>query len=130
MSILLDVPTEYLHLLHHLLPDRFYVDAAEAPVRRDLYQVGSPVAVRHHIVHILVKVQRIFAVGKVPLILVVKGKVEERLVEVKVVLASAVSTAAIRLSVIRLPIEVIICSFVFTGKDLNDRWNKCWHDTK
>lgn len=110
--------TETLHFLHHLLPHRFNVDAAEAPVRGDLYQVRSPVTVGHHIVYILVKVQDVPAVSKVPLVLVAIRKVEEGLLKVKVVMTMAVVTAAIRLSVFCLSISVIIVSLVFVGKDL------------
>lgn len=111
--------TQTLHLLHHLLPHRFNVDAAEAPVRGDLYQVRSPVAVGHHIVYILVKVQDVLAVGKVPLVLAAVRKVEEGLLKVKGVMAMAIVTAAVRLSVFCLPITVIIASLVFIGQDLS-----------
>lgn len=106
-------PTKALHLLHHLLPNRFNVDAAEAPVRGDLYQVRPPVAVGHHIVHILVKVQDVFAVSKVPLVLAAVREVEEGLLKVKGVMAVTVVTAAIWLSVLCLPITVVIASLVF-----------------
>lgn len=94
------------------------MDAAEAPVRGDLYQVRSPVAVGHHIVYILVKVQDVLAVSKVPLVLAAIRKVEEGLLKVKGVMAVAVVTAAIWLSVFCLPITVIIVSLVFVGQDL------------
>lgn len=95
------------------------MDAAEAPVRGDLYQVRPLVAVRHHVVDILIKVQYVLAVSKVSVVLAVEGKVEEGLVKVKAVMAVAVATAAIWLSVISLPITVIVVTFVFIGKDLD-----------
>ena len=101
------------------------MDAAEAPVGSDLYQVRSLVAVRHHLVDILVKVQRVLAVSKVPLVLAVKGKVEEGLIKIKAFLALTVATvAAVWLRVISLPITVVIGTFVFTGQDLDLGWNK------
>lgn len=96
------------------------MDAAEAPVGRDLYQVRSLVAVRHHLVDILVKVQRVLAVSKVPLVLAVKGKVEEGLIKIKAFLALTVATVAtVWLRVISLPITVVVGTFVFTGQDLD-----------
>lgn len=68
------------------------MDAAEAPVRGDLDQVWSLVAVGHHVVDILVKVQYVLAVSKVPVVLAVEGKVEEGLVEVKAVMAMTFQT--------------------------------------
>ena len=94
------------------------MDAAEAPVRGDLYQVWSLGAVRHHVIDILLKVQRVLAVSKVPMGLAVEGKVVEGLVEVKGVLVLTIATIAVWLGVISLPITVIIGTFVFTGKDL------------
>ena len=91
------------------------MDAAEAPVRGDLYQVRPLVAVRHHVVDVLVKVQRVLAVSKLSVVLAVEGEVEEGLVKVKVVVAMAVATAAIWLGVIGLPVTVIICTFFFAG---------------
>lgn len=95
------------------------MDAAEAPVRGDLYQVWSLVAVGHHVIDVLVKVQRVLAVSKVPVVLAVEGKVEEGLVEVKAVVALTVASAAVWLGVISLPVTVIVGSFVFTGQDLD-----------
>lgn len=89
------------------------MDAAEAPVRGDLYQVRSLVAVRHHVVDILVKVQYVLAVSKVSVVLAVEGKVEEGLVKVKAIMAVTVTAAAIWLSVICLPITVIVVTFIF-----------------
>lgn len=94
------------------------MDAAETPVRGDLYQVRPLVAVRHHVVDILVKVQCVLAVSKVSVVLVVEGKVKERLIKVKV-LAMSVVAITIWLGVISLPISVIIGTFVFTGQDLD-----------
>lgn len=94
------------------------MDAAEAPVRSDLYQVRPPVAVWHHVVDVLVKVQDVLAVGKVPLVLVVEGKVEEGLLKVKAVMVVAVATASVRMSVVSLPVTVEIATLVFIGQDL------------
>ncbi len=105
--------------MHHLLPDGLDVDAAEAPVRGDLYQVRPLVAVGHYIVDILVKVQYVFAVSKVSVVLAVKGEVEEGLIKVKAVMAMTVVTTAVRLSVISLPVTVIISPFVITGQYLD-----------
>lgn len=91
------------------------MDAAEAPVRGDLYQVWSLVAVRHHVVDILIKVQCVLAVSKVPVVLAVERKVEKGLVKVKVVVAVTVASTAIWLGVISLPITVIIETLVFIG---------------
>lgn len=95
------------------------MDAAEAPVRGDLYQVWSFVAVGHHVVDVLVEVQYVLAVCKVPVVLAVEGKVEEGLIKVKAVVAMTVATTAVWLSVISLPITVIIATFVFIGQDLD-----------
>lgn len=95
------------------------MDAAEAPVRGDLYQVWSFVAVGHHVVDVLVEVQYVLAVSEVSVVLAVEGKVEEGLIKVKVVLAVTVATAAVWLSVISLPITVIITTFVLVGQDLD-----------
>lgn len=103
------------------------MDTAEAPVRGDLDQVWSLVAVRHHVVDILVKVQYVLAVSKVPVVLAVEGEVEEGLVEVKAVVAMTIATAAIRLGVIGLPVTVIIGTFVFIGQDLDLGWNRYQH---
>lgn len=97
------------------------MDAAEAPVRGDLYQVWSLVAVRHHVIDILVEVQYVLAVSKIPVVLVVEGKVEEGLVEVKAVMAMTVATAAIWLGVISLSITVKTGPFVLIGQDLDLR---------
>lgn len=94
------------------------MDAAEAPVRGNLDQVRSSVAVGHHLVYILVEVQDVLAVSKVPLVPAAVGKVEEGLIKVKCVMAVAVVTAAIWLSVVCLPITVIIASLLFVGQDL------------
>lgn len=98
------------------------MDAAEAPVRGDLYQVRPPVAVRNHVVDILVKVQDVLAVSKVPLVLVVEGEVEEGLLKVKAVVVIAVATASVRMSVISLPVTIKIATLVFIGQDLD--WNR------
>lgn len=95
------------------------MDAAEAPVGGDLYQVWPLVAVGHHIIDILVKVQYVLAVSKVPVVLAVEGKIEEGLVKVEAVMAMTVATTAVWLSVISLPITVIIATFVFIGQDLD-----------
>lgn len=62
--------------------------------------------------------QDVLAVSKVPLVLAAVRKVEEGLLKVKGVMAMAVVTAAIRLSVFCLPITVIIAPLVFVGQDL------------
>lgn len=95
------------------------MDAAEAPVRGDLDQVWPLVAIGHHVVHILVEVQYVLAVSKVPVVLAVEGEVEERLIKVKAVLAVTVAATAVRLSVVSLPVAVVIGTFVFVGQDLD-----------
>lgn len=95
------------------------MDAAEAPVRGDLDQVRPLVAVGHHIVDVLVKVQYVLAVGKVPVVLAVEGEIEEGLVEVKAVVAMTIAAAAVRLGVISLPVAIEIGTFVFIGQDLD-----------
>lgn len=101
------------------------MDAAEAPVRGDLYQVRSLVAVWHHVVDILVEVQYVLAVSKVPVVLAVERKVEEGLVEVEAVMAMTIATAAIRLGVVCLAVTVIVGTFVLIGKDLDLRKSPC-----
>lgn len=97
------------------------MDAAEAPVRGDLDQVGPPVAVRHQLVDILVEVQREPAVAKISVGLAVEREVEEGFIEVEAVLALAVATAAVWLTVVRLPVAVVNGSFVLVGQDLDGR---------
>lgn len=89
------------------------MDAGEAPVGRDLYQVGSPVAVGHHVLHVLVEVQRVLVVREVPVVLAIEREVEQGLVEV--VVAMTVATAAIWLGVVGLPVTVITGTFVLAG---------------
>lgn len=113
--------TQSLHLLHHLLPDGLDVDAAEAPVGGDLDQVGPPEAAGHHLVDVLVKVQRVLAVGEVAAVLA-EGEAEEGPVEVKVaVVLAVVATVAVRLSVVRLSVAVIGGSLLLAGQDLMRR---------
>lgn len=100
------------------------MDAAEAPVGGDLYQVRPPVAVRHHLADVLVEVQRVLAVGEVPVVLGVEWEVEEGLVKVEVVLAMSVSAAAVSLGVIGLPVSVIVGTSVLAGQDLDCRPSK------
>lgn len=95
------------------------MDAAEAPVRGDLDQVWSLMAVRHHVFNILVEVQRVLAVSKVSVVLAIEGKVEEGLIKVKAVMAVSIMPAAVWLCVISLSIPVIIGTFVLIGKDLD-----------
>lgn len=90
------------------------MDAAEAPIRGDLDQVWPFEAVRHHIVDILIEVQCILAIGKVPTAFV-KREVEEILVKVKVVGAVSVVTMTIGLSVVSLTIAVIVCPLFLIG---------------
>lgn len=100
------------------------MDAAEAPVRGDLYQVWSLVAVRYHIVDILVKVQYVLAVSKVSVVLAVEGKIKEGFIEVKAVMAMTIATAAVWLGVVCLPITVIVGTFVIIGQDLQYQYGK------
>lgn len=95
------------------------MDAAEAPVRGDLYQIRPLVAFWHHVVHILVKVQRVLAVSKVPVVLAVEGKVEEGLIKVEAVVAMSIAVTAVWLGVIGLPVTVVIGALVLTGQDLD-----------
>ncbi len=85
------------------------MDAAEAPVWGDLDQVRPLEAVRHNFIDILVEVQRVLAVSKVPATLIVEGKVEERLIKVEVVMkvSETMMSASIRVSVICLSITII-----------------------
>lgn len=103
------------------------MDAAEAPVRGDLYQVRPLVAVGHHVVDILIKVQYVLAVSKVPVVLAVKRKVEEGLVEVKAVMAMTMAAAAVWLSVIGLSVTVIVGTFVLIRQDLDLGQDKYQH---
>lgn len=91
------------------------MDTAEAPVGGDFDQVRSFEAVRHHVIHILVEVQSVLAVGKLPVALIVEWEVEEGLVEVEVVVAVTVVTMTIRLGVISLAIPVIVGSLLLIG---------------
>lgn len=100
------------------------MDAAEAPVRGDLYQVGPSVAVGHQLVDVLVEVQRVPAVTKVSVGLAVEREVEEGFIKVEAVLAMAVATATVRLAVIHLPVVVVSGTFVLIGQDLDVRQNK------
>lgn len=97
------------------------MDAGEAPIGGDLYQVGPLVAVRNHVVDVVVEVKGVLVVAKVSLVLVVEREVKEGLIKVEVVMAMAIMTAAIRLGVISLPITVIVGPFIFTGQDLDWR---------
>lgn len=94
------------------------MDAAEAPVRGNLYKVRPLVAVRHHLVDILVKVQRVLAVSKVSVVFAVERKVEEGLVKVKTVVALAIATVAIWLGIVCLSVTVVVGTFILTGQDL------------
>lgn len=91
------------------------MDTAEAPVRGDLYQVWSLVAVRHNLIDILAKVQCVLAVSKVAIVLAVEGKIEEGFVEVKVVMAMSIASTTVWLGVISLSVSVVVHTFVFTG---------------
>lgn len=104
------------------------MDAAETPVRGDLYQVRPLVAVRHHVVDVLVKVQCVLAVSKVSVVLAVERKVKEGLIKVKAVVAMSVVAVTIWLGVISLPVSVIIGTSVFTGQDLDYNSNKYEYD--
>ena len=108
-------PTQGFQLQHNLFPDRFNVDTAETPVGCDFDQVRSLIAVRHHVIHILVEVQSVLAVGKLPVALIVEWEVEEGLVEVEVVVAVTIVTMTIRLGVISLAIPVIVGSLLLIG---------------
>ncbi len=88
------------------------MDAAETPVWGDLDQVRPLEAVRHNFIDILVEVQRVLAVSKVPATLVVEGKVEERLVKVEVVMKVSETMMSIRVSVICLSITIIAGSLL------------------
>lgn len=94
------------------------MDAAEAPVRGDLYQVRPPVAVRHHVVDVLVEVQDVLAVGKVALAAAVEREVEEGVLEVEAVVVIAVVAASVRVGVVRLAVTVEIAALVLVGQDL------------
>lgn len=84
------------------------MDTAEAPIRCYLDQVGSLKAVRHNIIHVLIEVKHVFAVNKVSTILGVEGKMEERLIKIKMVMKWMVAMMPIWLGVICLPITVIV----------------------
>lgn len=55
------------------------------------------------------------------MILAVKGKVEEGLVEVKAIVAMAIVSVAIWLSIIHLPVTVVIGTFFLIGQNLDLR---------
>lgn len=84
------------------------MDTTEAPIRCYLDQVGSFKAIRHNVIHVLIKVKHVFAVNKVSTILGVEGKMEECLIKIKMVMKWMVAMMPIRLSVICLPITVIV----------------------
>lgn len=88
------------------------MDAAEAPVRRDLYQVRPLEAVRHHVVDVLVEVQDVLVVGKVLLAVAVEREVEERLLKVEAVVLIGVVAATVRVGVVSLAIAVEMTALV------------------
>lgn len=90
------------------------MDAAKAPVGGNLDQVRPLEAVRHNFIDILVEMQRVLAVSKVPATLIVEGKVEERLVKVEVVMkvVETVMAATIRMSVVCLSIAIVAGSLL------------------
>lgn len=112
------IHTQRFQLLHALLPHRLNVDAAEAPIRCYLDQVGALKAVRHNVVNVLIKVKHVFAVSKVSAILGVEGEMEEGLVKIEMVMKGVVAMVPVCLSVIRLSITVIVRPLLLTGKDL------------
>lgn len=88
------------------------MDAAEAPVRCDLYQVRPLEAVRHYVVDILVEVQDVLVVCKVLLAVAIEWEVEEGLLKVEAVLLIAVMCASVRVGVVSLAVTVEITAFV------------------
>ncbi|XP_013920084.1 PREDICTED: caspase-9 [Thamnophis sirtalis] len=75
--------TQRLQLLHHLLPDRLDVDAAEAPVGGDLDEVRLPEALGDDLVDVVGEVEQVLLVEGVLVALRVEGEVEEGLVKVE-----------------------------------------------
>lgn len=61
------------------------------------------------------------------MVLAVEGEAEERLIEIEVVVAMAIATAAVRLGVISLTVMVVTGTFVLVGQDLDLRGSKCQH---
>lgn len=88
------------------------MDAAEAPVRCDLYQVGPLVAVRHHVVDVLVEVQDVLVVGEVLVAVAVEREVEEGLLKVEAVVLIAVVAASVRVGVVSLAVTIEVAALV------------------
>lgn len=94
------------------------MDAAEAPVRRDLDQVRPLEAVWHDVVDVLVEVQDVLVVGKVLLAVAVEREVEEGLLKVEAVVLIAVVAASVRVGVVSLAVTVKIAALVLIRQDL------------
>lgn len=88
------------------------MDAAEAPVRCDLYQVRPLEAVRHYVVDVLVEVQDVLVVGKVLLAVAVEREVEEGLLKVEAVVVIAVVAAPVWVGAVSLAVTVEITALV------------------
>ena len=109
--------TQSLQLLHGLLPDGLDVDAGEAPLGRDLNQVGPLEAVGHYIVVILSEVEHVLAVGEVA---AGAREMEEGFVEVEAVLVAmeTLSWLAVVLVLVHLTESVEVGPALFIGQDL------------
>lgn len=100
--------TQRFQFLHTFFPHWVNVDRTEGPIRCYLDQVGSFKAVWHNVIHVLIVVKHVFAVNKVSTILGIEGKMEERLIKIKMVMKWMVAMMPIWLSVICLPITIIV----------------------
>lgn len=88
------------------------MNAAEAPVRCDLYQVRPLVAVRHHVVDVLVEVQDVLVVGEVLLAVAVEREVKERLFKVEAFILIAPGAASVWVGVVSLAVTVEVVALV------------------
>lgn len=89
------------------------MDAAEAPVGCDLDEIRPFKRVGHDVIHVLVEVQVVLAVGSTSS-MAAEREVEERLVEIKVVMKVTEAMWTVGIGV-RLPVTIVICSLLFVG---------------
>ncbi len=110
-------PTQRLQLLHSVLPYGLNMDAGEAPLWRDLDQVGSLETVRQHLIDVLVVVKEVLAVCEIP---TRPREVKERLIEVEavVIMSEALRCSGKVLILLHLTKPVIVCPSLLIGKNL------------
>lgn len=98
------------------------MDAAEAPIRGDLNEVGFLEAVGNHFVHIMRELQQILFINGV-LPLGVKGEVKKGFIEIEIFMEVAEAELSLLLLLVALvlpgiPVVIIIGSLFFIGKNL------------